>query len=148
MKPSAGSFQLLGMRGKDSDIRATPQRLFDDLDAEFQFDLDPCASEENAKCERFYTIEQDGLLKPWTGRVFCNPPYSEIRRWMVKATQELKNGNAEVVVFLVPSRTGTCWWHDFAQHHEIRWIRGRVKFGGLETNAPFDCCIVVMRRPA
>jgi phage N-6-adenine-methyltransferase len=142
---SAGSLQVKGMHSKDSDVRATPQKIFDDLNAEFRFDLDPCATPENAKCDLFYTPDQDGLRNAWNGRVFCNPPYSEIRKWMVKGHEETTLGTAELVVFLVPSRTGTDWWHDYAQHHEIRWLRGRIQFNDCGRNAPFDCCLVIMR---
>ena len=86
---------------------------------------------------------------PWwdnrLGRAFVNPPYSNIKPWFAKARAEIDAGRCELAVFLVPSRTGTDWWHEYAQHCEIRWIRGRLKFNDGKGSAPFDCCLVVMR---
>ena len=129
-----------------SDFWATPQAFFDKVNAEFQFTMDACALPETAKCTTYYTPETDGLNSPWHGRVWCNPPYSDIEPWIRKAEAELIGGGIELAVLLVPSRTGTAWWHRYAQHHEIRWIRGRLKFNDGPVNAPFDCCLVVMRR--
>jgi len=138
--------QVRALHGSDTDLRATPQDFFDSLNMEFMFTLDPCASVENAKCPQFFTKDDDGLSKDWTGRVFCNPPYSDIEPWMKKGHDAVNVGGADVVVFLVPSRTGTKWWHSYAVHHELRWVRGRLKFGGLRGSAPFDVCLVIMRR--
>lgn len=129
---------------KASDLWATPQSFFDKLNEEFKFTLDACALPESAKCNEFFTPESDGLNSSWSGRVWCNPPYSDIGTWMDKATRELESGRCSLVVFLVPSRTGTDWWHRYAQHHEIRWIRGRLKFNDGKGSANFDCCLVVM----
>ena len=64
---------------------ATPQKVFDELDAEFHFTLDPCCTHENAKCEKHYTIEDDGLSKSWGGEVvFCNPPYRDMSKWAMR----------------------------------------------------------------
>lgn len=124
---------------------ATPQDLFDKLDNEFDFTLDPCASEENAKCVNFYTAEQDGLTKDWKGeRVFCNPPYNryQIKKWVEK----MSNSDAEVVVGLLPARTNTSWFHDFVWNKaEIRFIRGKITFGGYKWQAPFPSMIVVFK---
>ena len=89
----------------------TPQDFFDELNKEFHFTLDPCATKETAKCEKFYTKEDDGLSKNWDGKiVFMNPPYGrEIKHWIKKAS-EIKNG---VVVCLIPSRTDTKYFHDY-----------------------------------
>lgn len=125
-----------------TDEWSTPQDLFDKLDAEFHFDLDPCATKENAKCELFYTKEDNGLSKDWSGHtVFMNPPYGkEIRKWVQKA----KQSNATVVC-LVPARTDTFWWHEYVIGAEVRFIRGRLKFGGSEDSAPFPSAIVIFR---
>ena len=125
----------------------TPQDVFDALNEEFgPFDLDPCATPENAKCPNYYTKEQNGLAQPWWGKVFVNPPYGrDIKRWVRRcwATAGL---SSELVVALIPSRTDTAWWHDFVMKAgEIRFIRGRLKFGGAEHGAPFPSCIVVWR---
>lgn len=133
---------------RERDKWATPQPFFDLVDAEFGFTLDVCALPESAKCEQFYTPENDGLKQPWTGRVWCNPPYSEIPAWMERGHQAVTSGECEVVVFLVPSRTGTAWFHEFALKHEVRYLRGRLKFVGAPNSAPFDCCLVIMRGAA
>jgi phage N-6-adenine-methyltransferase len=124
----------------------TPPALFAELDAEFGFTLDPCASPENAKCERFFTLQQDGLRQNWAPEtVFMNPPYGrEIGRWVAKAYRESREG--ATVVCLLPARTDTAWWHDYCMKGEIRFIRGRVKFGRLgQRNAPFPSAVVIFR---
>ena len=127
-----------------ADLHETPQEFFDALDAEFGFTLDVCATSENAKCKNFYTRIDDGLSKTWIGNVWMNPPYGrDILRWMEKADRSAQEG--AVVVCLVPARTDTKWWHEYAMKHEIRFIRGRLKFGGAKNSAPFPSAIVVMR---
>jgi len=124
---------------------ATPQDVFDKLNAEFSFTLDPCATIENNKCDKFYTIAEDGLLQDWAGeRVFMNPPYGrKIRVWVRKAYRSSLDG--AVVVCLIPARTDTAYWHDyiFPFAKDIRYIRGRLNFGGCKSNAPFPSAIVV-----
>lgn len=126
-----------------TDIWATPQDLFDRLNEEFHFTLDVCALPENAKCERYYTPEQDGLRQPWDGVVWCNPPYSKgnIPKWLEKATKEKCT-----VVMLLPVSTDTGWFHDYIYGKaEIRFIRGKVKFGGAKWTARFPSMVVVFR---
>lgn len=126
-----------------TDLHATPQDFFDKLNAEFEFALDVCATPENAKCKRFFTKEDDGLKQEWSGVVWMNPPYGrEIGFWMRKAHESAANG--AVVVCLVPARTDTKWWHDYAIIHEVRFVRGRLKFGDAKNSAPFPSAIVVM----
>jgi site-specific DNA-methyltransferase (adenine-specific) len=101
------------------------------------FDLDPCATADNAKCPRYFTKEQDGLSQEWTGRVFMNPPYGRtLAAWMRKAW-EASQTTAEVVVCLVPGRIDTAWWHDYALRGEVTPRRGRLKFGACKNSAPF-----------
>jgi len=121
----------------------TPQVLFDTLDAEFHFTLDPCASPENAKCKKFYTYHDNGLVQDWSGEVvFMNPPFGrDIRLWMAKAYREALNGIT--VVCLIPARTDTYYWHEYAMKGEIRYIRGRITFEGMKHNAPFPSAIVI-----
>ena len=122
----------------------TPQALFEALDAEFHFTLDPCATPENAKCGRYFTKEIDGLAQSWAGEtVFMNPPYGrEIGKWVRKAFEEWRRG--ATVVCLLPSRTDTAWWHDYCMKAtEIRFIRGRVKFVGGKYAAPFPSAVVI-----
>jgi phage N-6-adenine-methyltransferase len=124
----------------------TPQWLFDALDKEFGFSLDPCSTNGNAKCAKHFTKEDDGLSKSWSDEVvFMNPPYGrEIGRWMAKAHKAAMCEGATVVC-LVPARTDTSWWHKWAMKHEIRLLRGRLKFGDSENSAPFPSALVVMR---
>ena len=123
----------------------TDQKVFDDLNAEFNFTLDPCCTKDSAKCGRYFTKEDDGLSQSWDGhRVFMNPPYGrEIGEWIKKAYISRQHG--AVVVCLIPSRTDTKWWHDYVMKGEIRFIKGRLKFGGHKNSAPFPSAIVVFR---
>ena len=129
-----------------TDLHATPQPFFDKLNEEFPFTLDVCANDENFKCEQYFTKELDGLAQDWTGNiVWMNPPYGrEIGKWMKKANESAQAG--ATVVCLVPSRTDTRWWHDFAIQHEVRFVKGRLKFGNATNSAPFPSAVVVMRK--
>ena len=119
----------------------TPQLFFDALNAKHHFDVDVCATANNAKCERYYTKEQDGLSQQWKGVCWMNPPYGrEIGKWMRKAYESSLYG--ATVVCLVPARTDTAWWHDYAMKGEVEFVRGRLKFGGSKANAPFPSAIV------
>lgn len=125
----------------------TPQKLFDKLDAEFHFGLDVCATPQNAKCKNFFTKADDGLSKKWGGygSVWCNPPYGrKIYEWVQKAYES----SAETtVVMLIPARTDTKWFHDYVYgKSEIRFIKGRLKYGNAKYNAPFPSMIVIYRK--
>ena len=122
----------------------TPQWLFDQLNEKYHFDLDACATADNAKCERYFSPEQDGLAQEWTGRVWCNPPYGkQIWKWVKKAAE----CSADIVVMLIPARTDTKWFHDYCvPYGEITFIRGRLRFGGSTVNAPFPSMIVVFKK--
>jgi len=121
---------------------STPQDLFDQLDREFNFTLDVCATAQNAKCRRYYSPQQDGLLQPWTGTCWLNPPYGrQVKRWIKKAYISARLGST--IVCLVPARTDTAWWHEYAMAGEIRFIRGRLRFGGETRNCPFPSAIIV-----
>ena len=124
-------------------IWETPQDLFDKLNAEFHFDLDVCALPENAKCEKYYTPEDDGLSQPWDGVCWCNPPYGRtIGKWVQKAYETFAGGGT--VVMLLPARTDTKWFHEYIYNKaEIRFIKGRLKFGNSKNAAPFPSMIVV-----
>lgn len=126
---------------------ATPRAVYEALDAEFHFTLDPCPMDD---AERI--MEYDGLARSWAGhRVFCNPPYGNgIGDWLAKARE------ADVAVFLIPSRTDTRWWHDYVLPipplvrgaDEIRFLKGRLRFGDAKNSAPFPSVVVVFRRAA
>lgn len=125
----------------------TPQDFFDKLNLEFRFTLDPCADASNHKCARYYDREQDGLSRDWEGeRVFCNPPYGkEIGKWVQKSFEESKKKNT-LVVMLIPARTDTKYFHDYIYGKaEIRFIRGRLKFGNSKTAAPFPSMVVIFK---
>lgn len=130
----------------ENEVWATPQDFYDKLNEEFSFNLDPCAISENAKCDTYFTPEQDGLTQNWQGyTVFCNPPYGrKIYSWVKKCSEESKKENTTVVM-LIPSRTDTRYFHDFIYHKakEIRFVKGRLKFGGAKNSAPFPSVVVV-----
>jgi len=124
----------------------TPQELFDRLNEEFRFTLDVCATAENAKCKRFFSPDQDGLKQSWEGEIcWMNPPYGrEIGKWVRKAYRESLKG--ATVVCLLPARTDTSWFHDYIYGRaEIRFLRGRLKFGSAKNSAPFPNMIAIYR---
>lgn len=152
---------LTALYSRASDEWATPDDLYADLDAEFCFTMDVAATDDNAKCATFYTRQEDALTHSWrltpshrAGRpvMWLNPPYSQVRRFMHKARQEAAGGCT--VVCLVPSRTDTRWWHesvwDIATHRprcgvEVRFLRGRLKFGDGRGSAPFPSAVIILR---
>ena len=122
----------------------TPQDLFDSLDNEFHFTLDPCSTDSNAKCRKHYTRLEDGLLQDWTGEtVFCNPPYGrEMPKWIAKCAEHGSRGGCAVM--LIPARTDTRAFHEYIYGKaEIRFLRGRLKFGNARNGAPFPSMIVI-----
>ena len=126
---------------------STPQDFFDELDKEFNFTLDPCATSENAKCNKYFTVEDDGLKQDWSNDVvFMNPPYGrEIKYWVQKAFEESLKG--ATVVCLIPARTDTTYWHNyiFGKADDIRFIKGRLKFSGSKNPAPFPSAIIIYK---
>lgn len=131
-----------GMYSSTTDLWSTPQDFFDQLNREFHFDLDVCATPENAKCARYFTKQQDGLAQKWTGVCWMNPPYGrEIGRWVQKAYESSRGG--VIVVCLLPARTDTRWWHDYCMKGEIRFVKGRLKFGDATKHAPFPSVVVI-----
>lgn len=127
----------------ESEVWETPQDLFNRLNDEFHFDTDVCATSENAKCPKFFSPSMDGLRQDWQGVCWMNPPYGKkIGAWMKKAMEA-----EATVVCLVPSRTDTKWWHEYAMKaSEIRFIKGRLKFGDSKNSAPFPSAIIVFRK--
>lgn len=124
----------------------TPLAFFHKLDAEFGFDLDVCADADNTKCSLYFDKETNGLAQDWHGTVWMNPPYGrgKINKWMKKAVEECELGHVKTVVCLVPARTDTAWWHDYATQGEIRFLRGRLKFSNSKQFAPFPSAVVVL----
>ena len=125
----------------------TPIDFYNELNKEFNFNLDPCATDINHKCAKYFTKEDNGLLQSWGGyNVFCNPPYGRvINAWVEKAYNESQKDNT-LIVMLLPARTDTKWFHNFIYHKaEIRFIKGRLKFGGCKNSAPFPSMLVIYR---
>lgn len=142
-----------GMFTSAKDDWATPADLFAALNERFSFDLDPCSNHSNAKCDRHFTRDDDGLAQPWNGRVFMNPPYGRVLcEWVKKAHDEVVSGRAEVVAALIPARTDTAYWHDYVMKAaEVILLRGRVHHehaghDGPAHNAPFPSAVVVFQR--
>lgn len=133
-----------GMFSSKTDMWETPQDLFDRLNQEFHFDLDVCATKENTKCPRFFSPQDDGLKQVWFGCCWMNPPYGKtIGQWVQKA-YEFAADRGGTVVCLLPARTDTKWWHDYCMKAaEIRFVRGRLKFGNSNNSAPFPSAIVI-----
>lgn len=123
-----------------TDLWETPQDFFNELNKEFDFETDVCALPENAKCKNYYTPEENGLAQEWGGICWCNPPYGrKIGEWVKKASES----NA-FTVMLLPARTDTKWFHEYIYGKaEIRFIKGRLKFGNSKNSAPFPSMIVI-----
>lgn len=123
----------------------TPQDFYDKLNNEFHFNLDSCADKENHKCEKYFTIDEDGLTQDWAGyTVFCNPPYCrQTEKWVKKAFEESQKPDTKVVM-LLPCRPDVKWFHDYClPYAEIRYIKGRLKFGKSKNSAPFPSMICI-----
>lgn len=130
----------------------TPQDFFDKLNKEFNFTLDPCCTKETAKCDHYFTKEDNGLIRSWKNHiVFMNPPHGrEIKHWIKKAHDEFLKGNCKIVC-LIPARTDTTYWHDYIfplyykGQVEIRFLKGRLKFGNSKNSAPFPSAVVMFK---
>lgn len=136
-----------GMFTSSTDMWETPQSFYEELNKEHNFNLDVCATLENRKCERFFTVKDDGLSQEWSGTCWMNPPYGRnIGAWVRKAYESVMDGKAEKVVCLLPARTDTAWWHDYCMRGQIKFIRGRLKFGGSKNSAPFPSVVVIFEK--
>ena len=141
-----------GLFSNNSNEWGTPDELFNSLNEEFHFTLDPCATDQNAKCEYYYTKNENGLLQSWKNEtVFCNPPYGkELKQWVKKCYEEHKK-NGITVVMLIPARTDTSYFHEYIyMQSEIRFIKGRLKFinknGEIAGTAPFPSMLVIYKK--
>lgn len=128
---------------RKSDEWESPDKLYCELNEEFNFNLDVAATEYNKKCLDYC---KDGLATLWTGkRCYCNPPYSQIGKWVEKAAKL----EAEVCVMLIPARTDTKWFHEYIyKKHEVRFLKGRLKFSNSKNSAPFPSMVVIFRGQA
>lgn len=123
----------------------TPDHLFNALHDEFRFTIDAAASMENRKIKNFFSIHQDAFRLQWRGVVWLNCPYGkEMGRWMEKAKRSTVD-NSATVVCLVPARTDTNWWFDHARFGEVRFLKGRLRFKGAPTSAPFPSALIIFR---
>lgn len=135
-----------GLLTSKTDQWSTPQWLFDELNAEWNFTLDVCALPENAKCEKYFTPSQDGLSQEWQGTCWMNPPYGRnIGKWVKKAWEQSLTG--VTAVCLLPARTDTKWFHDYCLQGKIHFIKGRLRFGNSKNSAPFPSMLVVFKPP-
>ena len=137
-----------GLFTSDKNYWETPQDFFDELHEKHKFTLDAASTDENAKLDNYYTVEDNALEQEWRGRVFVNPPYGrEIKHWVEKAYKESLEPYNECVVMLIPARTDTIYWHDyiFGKAKEIDFLKGRLKFeinGKAEGTAPFPSALI------
>ena len=137
-----------GLFSSNKDDWETPQELFNNLNAVFNITLDPCSTHENAKCEKHFTVQEDGLKQDWGGEtVFCNPPYGKkIKDWVRKCYEEQKHAD---IVLLIPARTDTSYFHEYIyKKAEIEFIKGRLRFeqnGVPGDSAPFPSMLVYFK---
>ena len=127
---------------------STPIEIVEPLVKEFNLKLDVCASKENHKCERYYNKEEDSLNREWSmkGNCWMNPPWSrELKKWVIKAYEESQKGST--IVCLLPVRTNTLWWHKYIidTGAEVRFLKGEIKFNGMERGLWMPCAIVIFR---
>ena len=126
----------------------TPREFFEELNKEFNFTLDFCASKDNTKCKKFYSVEDNALEQNPKGEViFCNPPYGKEIKFFVKKCYELSENNK--VVMLIPARTDTIYFHSYIHGKaELRFVKGRIKFIGNQKgsgSAPFPSVVAIFR---
>lgn len=122
----------------------TPQKFYDGLDSVYHFTLDPCATPENAKCKKFFTQKENGLVQSWKGEnVFINPPYSKIEDWAMKCNHEYLRENATTVM-LIPARTDTDAFHNYCMEAtSYGFIHHRLHFSGCKSPAPFPSILII-----
>lgn len=157
--------QQVGKNGANGDVddRQTPPEIFDPLHAKHGFTLDAAASAENAKVSAYFDVASDGLAQPWSGVVWCNPPYSNIGAWVEKAWRAVLHEGARCVVMLLPSnRTEQKWWQEHVEPFRdgkrreraslsVQFLPGRPRFfrpsgqvgGPKGDRPPFGCCVLV-----
>lgn len=128
---------------------STPIEIVEPLKKEFNLQLDVCATNHNNKCKKYFTKEQDGLKLDWNkyGNCWMNPPWSrELKKWVAKAYEESQKGIT--VVCLLPVRTNTIWWHKYIidTKTEVRFLKGEIKFNGMEKGLWLPCAIVIFKK--
>jgi len=132
---------------KDNTEWETDREFFKKLNKKFNFTLDCCATSKNKKCKKYFSKKDNALIKDWKGRVFMNPPYSRnINVWIHKAYLEIKKGNADVVVCLIPVRTDSQWFYKYSRFAQIVYLAGRLSFGINKGPSPFGSMMLIFRR--
>jgi len=135
---------------RDNTNWETNKEFFEVLNKRFNFTLDCCATSRNKKCKKYYSKLTNALTKKWRGRVFMNPPYgNDINLWIRKAYLEVKRGNADIVVCLIPVRTDSQWFCKYSKFAQIIFLAGRLKFGmngDFEGTSPFGSMLLIFRR--
>lgn len=127
----------------DKIVYSTPIKLFKVINDEFNFNLDVCALLENAKCDKYFTPEMDGLAQDWRGVCWMNPPFNkDLKKWVIKARAESEKHNS-IVCCLVPFRGNTVWFRDVCMDCEIRFIIGEVNFNDLERGLWLPMCLMI-----
>lgn len=128
----------------------TPPNLFQECVDKFgSFTLDAAADESNHKCPEYFTEKEDGRLQPWSGRVWCNPPYTKLIEWVRKADEETRLGRCEIAVLLLPAQTSTEWWHEYVWPRflngtvDLHWVRGKRRFGGQRKHTAFNGSVAI-----
>jgi phage N-6-adenine-methyltransferase len=129
----------------------TPKHFFDELNAEFSFTTDLAASQDNALCQQFYTKEDNGLVQPWHGACWLNPPFgdksSKMVDWIKRAWQETQDRDDLTVVVFIPARTNTRWWHQYCMKAaEVRFVCGRPRFGDAKHGLPQPLALIIFRK--
>lgn len=134
-----------GLKATGNIIQETPLEFFDAVSKVFKFSLDVCALPENAKCERYYSPEDNGLSQKWDGGVWCNPPYGrEVINWVKKASEEYMKPYCDFIVMLLPARTDTRWFHDYVYGKaRLFFLDGRLRFGEYGSSAPFPSMLAL-----
>lgn len=145
----SGNFFVAGGAAYSSEKTTwrTPKSFFDKLNDRFgPFTLDAAASDGNALCDSYFTEQTDGLLRDWSGSVFCNPPYDRnLGNWLEHAYSQ--RNRCDVIVMLVPARTDTGYWCEWVYGHadEILFVEGRLSFSDIKTSAAFGSAVVIYR---
>ena len=151
-----GFYKTDTFKTSNDDTWTTPVDFFNKLNKEFNFSLDAAALKSSALCDNWFGPDhddpnlRDAFPMNWasftpTKTVWLNPPYGRtIKDWVNKANYEATNRKITIVC-LVPARTDTSWWHSYCIQHEIRFIKGRLKFGSQKNSAPFPSAVVIMR---
>lgn len=129
------------MNVKGNDNFETPDSLYDQLNSIFKFTVDAACTTSNCKCARGFFIDYDidGLEESWDGeRVFCNQPFSQKAKWIVKAHSAVQYGGCPICVMILPSNCmdGDAFQTYIYPNYHFEVLKGRVSFIDPETKNP------------